>query len=106
HMKITVNRIDNPYVLQVHNEDGQSIIMDANPDIGGTKKGFRPMQLLASSLAGCASIDILLILKKQKLEPEIFEVEVVANRVEEHPQVFESIHLTFKLKGVPREKAK
>lgn len=104
-MKIKVNRITKPYVLQAQNEEGQSIIMDASPNIGGANQGFRPMQLVASALAGCASIDVLLILKKQKLEPEIFEVEVDGSRVEEHPQVFQSIHLIFKFKGVPKEKA-
>ena len=104
-MKITLKRIETPYVLEATNEDGASVIMDAKPDIGGANKGMRPMQLMAASLAGCSSIDVLLILRKQKLEPEFYEVEIDASRVETHPQVFDHIHLTFKLKGVPRDKA-
>ena len=105
-MKLYLNRIEEPFVLQVSNEDGAKIVFDGSPDIGGKNKGLRPMQGVAASLAACSSIDVLYILRKQKLVPELYEVEINAKRKEDEvPAVFESIHLKFKFKGVPIDKA-
>lgn len=105
-MKLNLNRIETPFVLEVSNEDGAKLIFDASPDIGGHNKGLRPMQGLAASLAACSSIDVLFILRKQQIEPEEYGVEIDAKRKEDEvPAVFESIHLKFKFKGVPKEKA-
>lgn len=92
--------------MEVQSEEGLKITFDAKESIGGEGFGIRPMQGVAASLAACSSIDVLYILKKQKLEPEEYEVEIDAKRKEDTvPAVFESIHLSFKLKGVPLDKA-
>ena len=105
-MNIVLNRLQAPFVLQATNETGNSIQFDASESIGGKGEGIRPMEALASSLAACASIDILLILKKQKSEPESYQVEIKAERVDTVPAIFKSIHLIFKFKGVDLDKAK
>ncbi|UKN02197.1 OsmC family protein [Paracrocinitomix mangrovi] len=97
-MKIKLERIGEPFHLLATNEEGAKIEYDAKEDIGGTGKGFRPMQAVASSLAACSSIDVLLILKKQKIELEYYNVSVEAERREEHPRVFTHIHLEFEFK--------
>ena len=79
--------------------------IDANPSIGGKGKGFRPMELLAGSLAGCASIDILLILKKQRIEPTHFGIKIETKRVDVVPSIFDEIKLIFEVNnGIPQEK--
>ncbi|MBD3638474.1 MAG: OsmC family protein [Crocinitomicaceae bacterium] len=104
-MKLTLKRIGEPFHLQGENDTGQTIEFDGSEDIGGTGKAIRPMQGVASSLAACSSIDVLLILKKQKIELEDYQVNISAERREEHPQVFTSIHMEFEFKGkAPREK--
>jgi putative redox protein len=40
---------------------GNKVHLDASPDIGGTNKGMRPMQLLLVALGGCSTIDIISI---------------------------------------------
>lgn len=105
-MKLELNRIEEPFVLQLKNESGNTMCMDANPNIGGKEKGFRPMELLAGSVAGCATIDVLLILKKQKIEPVHYAVRIEASRQEVVPAIFEKIHLVFEFDdSVPKEKA-
>ena len=69
--------------------------MDATEKIGGKNKGMRPMEVLAGSLAGCMSIDVLLILQKQRQEVTFYEVNVDANRKDAVPAVFETIYLVF-----------
>jgi putative redox protein len=94
-MKLELKLTESPFVLEVKNESGISIKMDATEKIGGKNKGMRPMEVLASSLAGCMSIDILLILKKQRQEVTFYEVNIETKRKDAVPSPFETIHLIF-----------
>lgn len=94
-MSLKLNLKEEPFVFEVKNEDGAICLMDGSPDIGGKNKGLRPMQLLASSIAGCASIDILLILRKQRIEPTHFSIDIETKRVDEVPAIFEEVKLIF-----------
>jgi putative redox protein len=96
-MKIELIRVEEPYVFQVKNENGSVCTFDASVSMGGKNKGLTPMQLLASSLAGCMSIDVIMILNKQKVYPEVYMIEIVAKQKEGTPSPFESIHLIFKV---------
>lgn len=106
-MKVLIQREGTSFRMKAKNESGNELQMDAAESIGGENAGFRPMQLLLAAVGGCSAIDVLLILKKQKQEPESFEVEVEGEKVpvEEH-SLFREIILHFKIRGkVDREKA-
>ena len=104
-MGLELNRIEEPFVFELKNDEGVICGIDANPSIGGKGKGFRPMELLAGSLAGCASIDILLILKKQRIEPTHFGIKIETKRVDVVPSIFDEIKLIFEVNnGIPQEK--
>ena len=106
-MKLKLKRIDAPFVLELNNENGSTVIIDANPSIGGKGLGFRPMELLAGSLASCASIDVISILKKQRIELASYTIDIVAKRYEGVPSPFENIQLNFEFdNSVDLEKAK
>ena len=94
-MKIDVNLIEGPFVMEAKNAEGISLVIDASPAIGGKGKGMRPMELLASSLAGCMAIDVLSILRKQRQDVTHFEIEVDGTRKETIPASFEEITLVF-----------
>jgi putative redox protein len=94
-MKLELKLVESPFVLEVTNESGVSIKIDATEKIGGKNKGMRPMEVLAGSLAGCMSIDVLLILQKQRQEVTCYEVTIDANRKDAVPASFETIHLVF-----------
>lgn len=98
-MKLTFDRIAEPFHFQVANESGVSIDIDASPQIGGGNNGMRPMELLASGLAACIAIDVLLILKKQRTEPTRFAIDIEGIRKEGVPSPFESVHLLFHVNG-------
>lgn len=88
------------------NLDGHNIITDGSEEIGGNNLGPRPKKLLLAGLVGCTGIDIMSILKKMKIEIDDLNVEVEAKSTEEHPKVYENIHLTFYFKGknIPKDK--
>lgn len=99
-MHIKLNRIETPYVLEATNESGNSIRIDASPEIGGKNSGPRPMELLIMGLAGCSSIDVLMILNKYRIEVKDYSVEVDADREKiEEANLFKNIHMKFKVKG-------
>lgn len=99
-MKIKLKRHAAPFQFDVTNESGQSLQLDSSPQTGGQDYGFRPMETLLASLAGCSAIDIGLILKKQQQEVEDFSVEVTGDRNQESPaKEFTRIHLSYQLKG-------
>ena len=98
-MQLKMKRVNNAYHFQTENASGQVLDMDASPNIGGVDAGLRPMEVLASSLAGCSSIDILNILYKQKQEVEDFNVLIEAKRADSIPAVFTHIHLKIEIKG-------
>ncbi len=99
-MKIKLKRVKEPYVLESENETGNRITMDASPEIGGQNSGPRPMEMLIMGLAGCSSIDVLMILEKQKVKVIDYSVEVDADREKvDHANLFKKIHMRFKLQG-------
>lgn len=87
------------------NLDGHKLITDASEDIGGNNLGPRPKQLLLAGLIGCTGIDVMSILKKMKVQLDDCIIKVEADNTEEHPRVYENIHLTyiFKGKNLPRK---
>ena len=104
-MSLELIRVEEPFVFELRNEEGVVCGIDASPAIGGKGKGFRPMELLAGSLAGCASIDVLLILKKQRIIPTHFAIKIETKRVDAIPSYFEEIKLIFEVnRDVPLEK--
>ncbi len=99
-MKVEVSRINNAYHLEAINEQGNKLYMDGAPDIGGNNLAFRPMQMLLAALAGCSSIDVINILKKQRQEITDYRVIVEGEREKEkEPALFTDIHIHFSLKG-------
>lgn len=84
---------------------GHELKMDAAQEVGGHNTGARPTELLLHSIAGCTGIDIVMILKKMRLEPQSFKMEIEGARAEEHPKRFTDFHIHYILEGdLPEEK--
>lgn len=99
-MKISIKRLNAAYHFQAVNETGNTIDMDGSADIGGQNLGMRPMQLLLAALGGCSSIDVVLILNKQRQVITDYDVTVTGEREPDVvPALFKKIHLHFMLSG-------
>lgn len=98
-MKINLTRQNKAFHYEGVNADGLKVQIDGSSTIGGEGKGTRPMELVLMGLAGCASIDLGLILKKQRQELEDYQVEATAERHQDDGKSFKSIHLHFVLVG-------
>jgi putative redox protein len=75
------------------------VVLDADAAVGGADSGFRPMELMAVSLAGCTAMDVISILAKKRQEITSFEVKVDARRAEQHPKVFTDIDIRYIVRG-------
>lgn len=105
---VKLKRVNGDYGFDTVNENGTIIKMDTNPDMGGQEYGARPMQVLLNALAGCSSIDVISILKKQRQEITDFSVTVNGEReAGVEPSLWKDIELTFEIAGnVDEDKAK
>jgi len=61
--------------------------------------GMKPSELILSALAGCASVDVINILRKKRTPLSYLEVNVTADQDEEPPWTFRKINIKFMVKG-------
>ncbi|MBL6965793.1 MAG: OsmC family protein, partial [Anaerolineales bacterium] len=57
-------------------DSGFEIPLGTDPGVGGDNDGFRPMELMAISLAGCTAMDVISILAKKRQEITAYDVRV------------------------------
>ena len=97
-MKTRVKWLDNMSFVG-ESGSGHSIVMDGSAEFGGRNLGVRPMEMLLLGLGGCASFDVVSMLKKSKQDLINCEVEISSERADQEPKVFTKIHLHFKISG-------
>ncbi len=83
----------------------RSVNMDYPLRPGETSAGFRPLELLLASLAGCAGSTMALLLSRMKQPVQGVEVNARGKRCDEHPTVFTEITLEFIIHGSGVESA-
>lgn len=83
-----------------------NLMIDARADVGGKDRGPRPKPLLLASLGGCTGMDVVSILKKMRVNPEYFNIDVEAEMTDEHPKHYNKIHIKYFFKGkeLPKDK--
>jgi putative redox protein len=96
-MKLLLNHSEKPYVFELTHENGTICKIDSSKDIGGKNMGLTPMELLAGALSACVSIDVLMILQKQRIETKRYAVSVNASKKNSVPSPFEKIHLVIEI---------
>ena len=80
-------------------ESGFEVPLDSKEASGGDGNGFIPMELIATGLAGCTAMDVISILQKKKQDVTAFEVQVHAERAEEHPRVITRAVIEYFITG-------
>ncbi len=79
--------------------DGYIVPMDATLPLGSSY-GPGPKELVALGIAGCAGMDVIGLLKREKQLVERFEVVIsVQSHSLHHPIEFSAIDLIFKFQG-------
>jgi len=73
--------------------------LGASASVGGDEDGFRPMELIATGLAGCTAMDVISILLKKRQDVTAFEVRVHTQQAGEFPKVFTSADIEYLVTG-------
>ncbi|HNV49977.1 MAG: OsmC family protein [Bacteroidales bacterium] len=79
--------------------NGHKFLIDADEKVGGENRGPRPKPLLLAGLGGCTGMDVISILRKMRVEPEYFNVVVLAESTNEHPMYYKKIHIEYQFRG-------
>lgn len=69
-------------------------LIDAN-----TKAAASPAQVLLEALAGCVTVDVILILEKMRMPPASVSCEVTAERADATPRRVVKAHLHYRIAG-------
>lgn len=78
---------------------GHAIVMDGPPEHGGRNLGVRPMEMLLLGMGGCTAFDVVHILKKSRQAITDCVAEISAERAEQDPKIYTSIHVHFIVTG-------
>ncbi|MBL4610649.1 OsmC family protein [Halopseudomonas sp.] len=97
-MKAQIKWVDGAMFLG-ESGSGHTLVMDGPPDAGGRNMGVRPMETVLIGLGGCASYDVVSILKKSRQDIRDVQVSLDAERADTEPKVFTRIHIQFVVTG-------
>ncbi|MCL0040880.1 OsmC family protein [Thermodesulfovibrionales bacterium] len=78
---------------------GHAIVVDGEPVVGGKNTGMRPTELLLVGLGGCAGMDIISILQKEKQQVASLEINVKGQKAAEHPKKITEMEIEFVITG-------
>ena len=97
-MKANVKWIDNAMFLG-ESGSGHCVAMDGPEDLGGRNAGVRPMEMILLGMGGCASFDVVSILKKSRQQVTDCHARLEAERADTVPSVFTAINIHFIISG-------
>ncbi len=87
---------------------GGIVALDADAVVGGTGKGVRPKPLMLTALSGCTGMDVTSLMKKMRTDESVskFTIEVEGNLTEEHPKIYDKVHVVYTFEGAGMIQAK
>jgi len=83
---------------------GHMLAMDGAPavgseTIGGRNLAPRPMEVVLAGTGGCTLYDVVLILRRGRMDVRDCDVKLTAERAATDPKVFTKIHFHFVVRG-------
>ncbi len=97
-MKAHIKWVDGAMFLG-ESGSGHTLVMDGPPEAGGRNMGVRPMETVLIGLGGCASYDVVSILRKARQDIRDVHALIEAERADTEPKVFTSVHVRFVVTG-------
>lgn len=97
-MKAQIKWVDGAMFLG-ESGSGHTIVMDGPEEAGGRNMGVRPMETVLIGLGGCASYDVVSILRKGRQDVRDVRTVLEAERADSEPKVFTRIHVHFVISG-------
>jgi putative redox protein len=73
---------------------------------GDNEQGPGPMLTLLLAAASCTGADVVIVLRKMRVELQEFRIDAQGTRREEEPRRYVAIHFTYHLKGTGLDETK
>ena len=80
--------------------------MDTTPEFDGDDSATKPLELLLIALGGCTGMDIVPLFRKMRQDVTAVELNITAERSQEHPKVYTRIDLEYVVTGKALEEEK
>jgi putative redox protein len=80
-------------------DSGYEVPLGSDAEAGASDGGFRPMELLATGLAGCTAMDVISVLEKKRQQISGFEVTVHTEQAADFPRVFTRAVIDYYVTG-------
>lgn len=74
---------------------GHQIATDTAEQHGGQSDGYKPTELILYGIAGCAGVDVIRLMKKQRQEITGLTIEVIAHQQDEYPKPFHAFEVKY-----------
>lgn len=99
-MTVNLTRLNGKVQFQADNGEGNTLLIDGAPRVGGEGLGFRPMQVALAALASCSVMDLVHILKRQREDLRDIRVTAEGDREEGAvPSPFTAVRLHYHVYG-------
>jgi putative redox protein len=86
--------------------NGHKMVIDSGETFGGNNEGPRPKSLMLVALGGCTGMDMASILRKMRVPFEGLRVAVSGTITSENPKHFDTMHITYFVKGKDLDREK
>ena len=80
--------------------------MDTAPEFDGDSSATKPLELLLIALGGCTGMDIVPLFRKMRQDVTAVELQISAERAEEHPRVYTKIDIEYVVSGLNLDEEK
>ena len=102
-----IKRISLRWLEELHFRGGEA--GEGKPEVlldGDNALGPGPMLTLLLAAASCTGSDVVLVLKKMRVELKSFSIDVAGTRREQEPRRYVGIHFTYRMSGVGLDETK
>lgn len=84
-------------------DSGHTVRIDTSVEGGGLGSGMNPKKMLLGALNACSGMDVVDMLKKMRVNFSQFEIEAQAEQTEDHPKVFTSVDMVYRINAQPED---
>jgi putative redox protein len=72
-----------------------SFTLESGPEVSSPN----PVQVILGAVAGCSGMDVISLLRKKRQRVTGYDIEVTAERREEHPRAYTRIDILHRVRG-------
>ena len=82
-------------------DSGHTVRIDTTVEGGGLGSGMNPKKMVLGALSACSGMDVVEVLKKMKVAFSKLEIDAEADQTDEHPKVYKSITMVYRVDAKP-----